>query len=236
MLNEIDNKYEVDMRWKDLYKIGGISCFIVSFLILLSIVAYFIWPYKAIDSSVSEIFNTINENVLIGLITLDLIMMIIMIINVIPTLAIYLSVKKINESFALIAVVLGLIGVAAVITARPLTEMAVLSNLYNEATNEASKESLLSAGEGFRVMFDGTAWMVQTVLFMIYGLIISFLMLKSKIYGKPVAIIGIVISVVGLFFFIPTVGLVLLFINTIGSIIWNILVGKSLIKIGQNNK
>jgi len=80
-----------------------------------------------------------------------------------PPFGLYAALKKVNESYALIALVLGLIAVATVIPARPLAEMVILSEKYGQAVTETEKNLYLSAGETFRVLFDGTAWIIQTL-------------------------------------------------------------------------
>jgi uncharacterized membrane protein len=115
---------------------------LVSFLVVVAIVAYFIWPYTATEESSMQIFQLLNEDLLGGLISLDMIMLIIMLINILPILAIYVSIRRANQSYALIAVVLQLIGVAAVIAARPLVEMSVLSEAYNTSRYRNGKRLL----------------------------------------------------------------------------------------------
>jgi len=110
--------------------------------VVVAIVAYFIWPYTATEESSMQIFQLLNEDLLGGLISLDMIMLIIMLINILPILAIYVSIRRANQSYALIAVVLQLIGVAAVIAARPLVEMSVLSEAYNTSRYRNGKRLL----------------------------------------------------------------------------------------------
>lgn len=220
-------------RWVDLYRIGCAGCVLVALLVLLAIVAYFIWPYTANDESSRQIFELLNEDLLGGLVSLDMIMLIIMLINIIPILAIYISIRKVNESYALIALVLQLIGIAAVIASRPLVEMSVLSDAYAQAATETERGYYLAAGEAFRVVFDGTAWAVQTTLFMIAGLINSILFLKSTIYSRLTAWIGIIMSLLGLLFFLPEVGLIFLFLNTVLTIPFYLLVANSLYKLSR---
>lgn len=232
MSKESAKNPEIDSRWMDLYRIGSIGCLLVAFLVLVAIVAYFIWPYTAMDESAKQIFQLLNDDLLGGLISLDMIMLFIMLINIIPILAIYASIRQANESYALIALVLQLIGVAAVIAARPLVEMSVLSDAYAQATTETERGYFLAAGEAFRTVFDGTAWAVQTTLFMIAGFINSTLFLKSTIYSRLTAWIGIVMSLLGLFFFLPHVGLIFLFLNTVLTIPFYLLVARSLYRLG----
>ena len=220
-----------DSRWKDLYKIGGVSSIVIAVSILFAIVAYFIWPYKGAFSSMESIFVTLQTDRLGGLISLDISMLLIAPVNILMFLAIYAALKRSNESVALIALVLALMAVVLVIVCRPLVELVSLSDRYAAAANVAEKMRYLAAGEVLRVQLDGTAWMMQTVFFMLAGLMNSLLMLHTRLFSKATAWLGIINSVVGLGFFLPTIGILLLFLNTIGTIPWCILLARDFFRI-----
>ena len=224
------------LRWRDLYRIGGVSSILVAAFVLLAIAAFFIWPYTPTEHSMSDIFQIMQEDVIGGLISLDLIMLLTLLIYIFPILALYVSLKDVNDSLALIALVLGLLAIASVITSRPLAEMVLLSEKFSQAVTESDKNRYLAAGEAILVYFDGTAWTIQTVFLMVSGLISSALMLKSERFGRVVAWMGIVSSSAGLGFFIPVIGLGLLFLNTILTIPWCLLVGIVFIRLGWGGK
>jgi hypothetical protein len=219
--------------YKDLYHIGGVASFLVAALVLFAVLAFFIWPYSPMGHSTAEILEKLAEDPLGGLISLDLIMLITVLVNLLPMMALYAALKRVNESYALIALVLCVLAVSTVITSRPLTEMYLLSELYTKAQATAQQNAYLAAAEAFRLLFDGTAWFVQTILLMLSGLILSLLMLRSPVFTKTMAWTGITISVLGLGFFIPKVGIPLLFLNTIGTILWYSIVGPALLRIGK---
>jgi hypothetical protein len=220
------------MRWKDLYRIGGISSIAVSILVLVAIVAFFIWPYTPLEKTTAEIFSVLQNDLLGGLISLDLLMLIISLINILPTLALYAALREVNESYALIALVLGLIAITTAIPARPLAEMAILSQKYAQAATETERALYLAAGETLRILFDGTAWTVLSLFFAISGLTNSILMVRSDVFDRRIAWMGIVTTGLGLGFFIPAIGLFLLFANTILTIPWYFLLGRAFIRLG----
>lgn len=164
--------------------------------------------------------------------SLDLPMLLIAPMNILMFLAIYGGLKRVDESYALIALVLGLLAVALLILSRPLVELVSLSEKYAIATTDAERQQYLAAGEALHAFFNGTAWATQTVLFMLAGLLDCWLMLRTRFFSRATARVGIVISIVGLGFFIPTIGLVLLFLNTIGSVIWCMLLARDLFRLG----
>lgn len=222
---------DYDTRWQDMYKIGAIFCIAVSILILIAVIGYFIWPYAALDKTTADIFKLLQQDLWGGLVSLDLIMLITVIVKIFPMLAFYIALRRVNESYAFIALVLGLIAVATVIPARPVVEMALLSENYITAS-EADQSMYLAAGEVFRLLFDGTAWFIQTILLVVSGLIYSVLMLQSSMFNNKIAWTGIIIAIFGLGFWIPQVGIILLFLNTILTIPWYIFVARAFSRYG----
>lgn len=223
----------VDVRWADLYRIGAVSCLVVAALVVCAIVAFFIWPYEVGSASTEEIFAALRRDRFGALMSLDLLFVVIMLINVLPLLALYAALRQVNESYALIALVFGLMAVVLLISIRPLSELALLSERHADAATEAARGQYVAAGEALLAVFDGTAWMIQTVLLLLSGLISSLLMLRSQVFTRATAYVGIGASVVGLGFFVPVIGVPLLFVNTIGGIIWYVLVARGLFRLGR---
>jgi hypothetical protein len=220
-----------DPRWKDLYRLAGFSGLLMAASVLFAIVAYFIWPYKDDFISMGNIFAALQTDRLAGLISLDLPMLLIAPINTLVFLALYVALKRVNESYALIALAAALMAVVLVIQCRPLAELTVLSDKYATATNAAEKMQYLAAGEALRSYMKGTAWIIQTIFFMVAGLINCLLMLRTRFFHKATAWTGIIISVIGMGFFLPVVGLLFLFLNTIGSIPWCLLVARDFFRL-----
>ncbi len=227
------NDQKPDARWKDLYRVGGISSILIAAGVVFAIAAYFIWPYQDSSSAMEAIFRSLQTQPLAGFLSLDLVMLLIAPINLLMFLAIYAALKPINESYTLIALALILIAVILVIQSRPLVEMAVLSEKYSTASTNIEKTKYLAAGETLHAYFSGTAWTIQTFFFMIAGIIFSVMMLRSKFFSKITAWLGIFNSVVGMGFFLPTIGLPLLFLNTIATIPWCILVARDFFHLHQ---
>jgi hypothetical protein len=150
-------------------------------------------------------------------------------------LTIYAALKRENESVALIALVVALIAVTLVIVCRPLVELTVLSDHYTSATDPTEKLRYLAAGEVLRSSLDGTAWMMQTVFFLVAGLINCLLMLRTISFSKATAWLGIINSVIGIGFFLPGIGLLFLFINTLGSVPWCFLLARDLFRLAKGS-
>jgi Domain of unknown function (DUF4386) len=225
-----------DPRWKDLYKIGGICGVLMSVLTILAIVIYFIWPYKPGLASAIDIFTTIQNNKLNGLMSLDFFMVVITVITVPFFLALYFATKKVNESYALIALVFGLISCVLGLTMRPIAEMFYLSGQYATATTDAARSQYLAAGEALSALFNGTIWMLYFLTFGVDLLISSLLMLRTKIFSRTTAYLGIFLNIglLSIFAFIPGFALYATIINLVTTIvgaIWNVLVARTFFQL-----
>jgi len=218
---------------KKIFKYGSIAAILSMISIAFAIGAYFIWPYKGNTTSIDAILNGLQTDRIGVLISLDISMLIITPITMVTFMAIYYVLKQVDEPLAFLAFILCVIAFVLVIVCRPLVELVTLSNQYVLVTDAIEKSKILAAGEVLRVQFDGTAWAIQTVLFLIAGLINNILMLHSAYFKKKTAWTGIIISVIGLPFFLPEIGLIFLFLNTIGSIPWLILVAHDLYKVSK---
>lgn len=220
-------------RWKDLYRIGGLASLLVAASIAFAVLAYFIWPYTPGVVTTENILVTLQTDRIGGLIALDVLTVPIVLLNVLPLLALYAALKRINESYALIALALGLIAVPMLLAARPVTEMVMLSEKYAAATTLAARSQYLAAGDALLEHFSGTAWLVESCCLIVSGLISALLMLRSPIFGKTTAYVGIATSLFGLGFVIPVIGPLLFFVNTILSVILSILIARGLFRLGR---
>jgi len=228
------NQYResADPRWKDLYRIGFIACAAFPAFILIAVIAYFIWPYSPGSTSVADIFADLQNNRLGGLVSLDLSVVVLMPVMILEVLALYVALKQINESYALIALVLGLMGALLWLVSKPLVEMVALSNLYATATSEAERSQYLAAGETLSAISSGTAWMLSQFLISISGAISGLLMLRCNYFSRATAYMGIALAVFGISFWIPGIGAILSLLGTILGVGWYALMARDFYRLG----
>lgn len=229
---QVADTESAESHWRELYRIGGLACLLVAALVIFAIGAFFIWPYKPGFVSVAEVFAVLQNDRLGGLISLDLPMLMIMLINILPLLALYVALKQVSETWALIALVAGLMAVALLIPTRPMVELVALSEKYAAATTETERSQTLAAGEALLTLFNGTAWVVQTGLLVWSDLLSSWLMLRTRRFGKATAYVGIVMGLLGSGFFLPGIGIFLLFLNTIAGVLWYGLLARDFFRLG----
>ena len=227
------NTTTTDSRWQDLYRIAGIAAIVLELIILLGFVTYFFFPYAPGTQSTEDIFLLLQSNPLGGMISLDLFLFLGNLFSIALFLALYISLKSVNESYALIALAIGLIGVVLLIPSRPLSELYTLSSLYASATTAAAKNEYLIAGGTLLTLFSGTNWFMNTFLGTLSLLISALLMLRSSMYSKATAWVGIATSVVTLGFWIPSIGIFLLFLSLPGMMLWYFLLAKRFFQMAK---
>jgi hypothetical protein len=224
----------VDPRWKDLYRLAGIAAVVSELVILLGIVAYVIWPYAPGSRTTEEILRLLQSDPLAGPVSLDLFLVIGNLISVFLFLALYVSLRPVNPSYALVALTVGLIGLVLLIPARPIVELFALSRQHAAATTDAARSQVLSASAALLALFDGTNWVMNTLLGALSLLTSSLLMLRSNMYSKATAYAGIFTNAVVCLFFIPTLGKFLLFLSLPGYMIWYFLLAKRFLQMGRD--
>ncbi len=231
---QVNDDESVEVRWKDLYRVGGIASLLVAALIVCAVLAYLIWPYAPGVKTTETILLTLHTNRLSGLVALDVLTVPIILLNMLPLLALYAALRRINESYALIALVFGVIAVPMLLAARPVTEMVMLSEKYATATTEAMRGQYLAAGDVLLEHFSGTAWMVESFCLIVSGLISALLMLRSQVFGKTTAYVGIATSLFGFGFILPVIGPLLFLVNTVLSIVFSVLVARGLFRLERH--
>ncbi len=220
-------------RWRDLYRIGGIAAIGFEILIILGGIAFVIWPYLPGQAPTEGIFRAIQDNRLGGLMALDFLLLLSNLLGILFFLALYVSLKPVNESYALIALVLGLVAAVLIVPARPISELLSLSDLHAAAATDAARSQYLAAGEALLALFNGTAFLVNTSFGGISLLISSFLMLRSNAFSKPAAYVGIATNIAVCCFFVPVIGTYLLFLSLPGYVVWYILLARTFFRLGQ---
>lgn len=134
----------------------------------------------------------------------------------------------------LIALVLGIIGVAAYFASNTAFEMLSLSNQYAAATTEAQKTMVLTAGQVMLETYKGTAFDIYYVLNTIVLFIFSPVMLRSRLFSNATAYLGFL---AGVLMIVPstagTLGVYFSLASLFPWAIWLALVGQRLLQFGR---
>jgi len=221
----------IDSRWKGLCKAGGIAALTMLVLMIIQIVIYTVWPPP---ETVEGYFTLFKSNWLLGLLSLDLLYIVDSVLLIFIYLALYVVLRKAGESSMLIALVLGLTGIAAYFASNTAFEMLSLSSQYAAATTETQKTMLLTTGQAMLETYTGTAFDIYYVLNTINLFIFSAIMLRSRLFSKTTAYLGIA---AGVLMIVPssagTIGLYFSLASLVPWAIWLVLVGLRLLQFGR---
>jgi hypothetical protein len=97
-------------NFKELYRIGGIAAIIIVSLIPVQLFIFVAWPPP--DNALSY-FLLFQKNWLLGLLSLDLLYILNNVLLIFVYLGLYAALRQANQTYMLIALVLGFIGIAA---------------------------------------------------------------------------------------------------------------------------
>lgn len=132
-------------------------------------------------------FALFHANPLVGLVDSDLLLTVDNLLVVVLYVALFFSLKDRNPGLTALALVLGLVGIAAYLASTMSLEMFALAGQFQSATDPATRSDLVATARGLLLRWQGTAFNAYYVLNGITLLILSSLMLGSQTHGKATA-------------------------------------------------
>ncbi len=231
--NSRSEKTDADPQWKNLYRIGGIAAVVAALLAIAEVIIEGSGSsLTSAPSTITELFNLLQSNRLLGLGVLGIFESVFFILTAIMFISLYPALRKTSQTSMVIAVVLILTGTIAYLATNPAIALDSLSTQYAAATCDSQRAILLSAGQAVLAMGQGTGATLTFLLAAIAGLLVSIVMWRSKTFSKPIAIIGIIATV----FSLPgsALGLVVWTISGLMMLVWTVLIGRRLLLIANN--
>lgn len=219
-------------RWKGLYTIGGVAALVTVALIPLQVVAFVLWP-PPLNGPVTEWFTLFQSNWLIGLLSLDLLLLVDYVLLIPIVLALYAALRRAAESLMAIGIALFFVAIALYFASNTAFEMLALSGQYATATTDGQRATYLAAGQAMLATYQGTAFHVSYILASIAGIIVTAVMLRSQVFSRVAAVAGLLGYVVGLALYLPIVGIFLSVLSAVVLWIWYALVGWRLLQLGR---
>lgn len=217
-----------DSAWKSLYRVGAVASLIIVALFPIQIIAFAMGP---LPTTTIGWFTLLQNNKLLGLLDFDLLYLADQALLIPIFLALYVALRRANKTYMTLATTLALIGIAVYFATNPAFSMLYLSDQYAAATTAAQSSIFLAAGQAILAVSQGTDWYMFNVLNSVAPLVISVVMLRSNIFSKATAYVGILANVLGLAFFVPTIGVYLLLISAVVLQIWFILIARRLYQL-----
>jgi hypothetical protein len=230
-----------DSDWNDLYKAGGAAALVVALLLLIEIVVFVAVP---LPGTAIDYFRLLQGNRLIGLVDLYLLETLAYILYVPLFLALYLALRRANESYMALALALAGIGIAVFLATNNPFAMLSLSDRYAAATTGAEKSLFLAAGQALLANTNQRAvggFNLGLFLVSVAGLIVSLVMLRSRLFGSVTAYVGILANALSLadyarLVFAPAALLLILFLALTSGVfllVWYTLIARRLFQLGH---
>lgn len=219
-----------EQTFKPLYKLGAIGALITSVLIPLQAIVFIIWPPPH-EGRVLDWFILFEKNWFIGLLSLDLLLLVDYVLLIPIILSLYFLLRKISEPLMLLGLSLFFISITTYFSSNTMLEMWSLSNEYLKTTSPADKDVLFAAGKTMITIYTGTAFHFSYIIGQLAGIIVSYVMLKSKLFSKTTAYAGIIGNSVGYGLYIPVIGIYISLLSVIGLWVWYVLISRKLFRL-----
>ena len=251
-MNQINDDKTIDSKWKSLYKVGGVAALMAGILFRRNYAAE-IGLFSEVPSpaTANDWFALLQSNRLLGLAYFHIFDLVNYVLVSLMFVALFVALKRVNKNYMAIAIAFGFLGIAVYFASNTAFSMLSISDQYAAATSDTGRSTLLAAGEALLAInrftnpgaHPGSGGFMSLLLIALAGMIISVVMLRSKIFNRGTAIIGILASGFDLAYciayaFLPMVDselLSVLFIPAAGLflMIWHIMVGWRLYQLGK---
>jgi len=117
-------------------------------------------------------------------------------------LALYGALRRADKMALTVATACALVGVAVYPASNQASAMLALSDQYAAASTDAMRIQFLAAGEALLAIHNPARIQLGLLLVALVGLIISVVMLRSRVFGKVTAILGVVANGLVLSYFV----------------------------------
>jgi hypothetical protein len=249
-----DNTFDkTDSGWKNLYKVGGAAALIAvvifrrhwsAELSLLGGLGLIRGVPATAPTSALDWFSLLQSNRLVGLILLDVCDLINYALVCLIFLALTGVLSRASRSATLITTACVLVATAVTFASNQAFAMLRLSDQYVAATTGAQQAMALAAGEallaiqGTGTIWPGSGYCLSLFLVLLAGLIISVVMLRSRIFGRAAAWSGILANVFGLAYFVflavaPALRAIPLSVSAPFRLAWYILIARKLLQLAR---
>jgi hypothetical protein len=252
-MNQITTVETSNSDWKSLYRVGGVATLIAGVLFRRNIAAEIslFSEYKP-PITVSNWFALLHSNRLLGLSYLNIFDLVNYALVSLMFLALYAVLRRVNKSYMAIAMLLAFLGIAVYFASNTALSMLSLSDQYAASTTDAQRTMLLSSGEALLTInrftspgaHPGSGGYMSLLLIAAAGMVTSIVMLRSNVFNRTTAYVGILASAFDLaycisYVFMPSVDnelLSIIFMPVAGLLlmIWHIMVGWRLYQLSKN--
>ncbi len=228
----------VDREWRNLCRAAAIAAFLLLAYSLTTMVQLLVLGGP--PATAAEAFHLLQSNRLVGLLRLDLPTVLAVPLYYVLFAGLLAALWQAGRALAAFSTVLAFAGVTLVISAPTALSMAALSDKHATASSDAARAQFLAAGEALLAadIWHGTGPILGGILVQAAAVLISAVMLRSSVFGKFTAWLGILMHgadlahiLFGLIF--PAAGFVLMALAGPFYPVWFFLVGRALVRAGH---
>lgn len=237
-LSQTQESETTQSDWSRLIQVGGIVAWIQLALLLVTFIVLTVVGSE--PTTAADYYRAINQDGLAGLLRLDFGTLILLTLMPFVAVGIYGAFRHSRQAYALLALVLILVGTLLCLADHSAFSIMHLSERYAAAATPEEEAQILAAGEAVIAtdMWHTTGGFLAG-LFMQGGFaFISFVMLRSPGFSKWTAYTGVLSN--GLDFlhvfimlFAPALAAVVLAIGGVFYLVWFPLLGRDLIRLGK---
>ena len=241
--------------WKTLYRIGAFAILIALLFFrrfygaeLSQFNGFGIYEMPAIEPvSALEWFQVLKDYPYVGLSWLGLRDMVNYVLVVLFFLALYTALKSHAPSLMLVAITSGILAAGVYLVSNQAFALLGLSHRFAEASSEAQRAIYLAAGESLLAIHNprglpdlGTGSHLSLFFVFTAGLLFSVVMLRSKVFNRTTAILGLLTNIFGLLYFpllvfAPAYNWISPTLSAPFRVIWYVMSALRLLKISKKN-
>ena len=182
-------------QWNNIYKIGGVAALSAVLVGILEIMITFLPGGNASQETVLDWFLLFQENWFMGLRNLGLLNIILNGLGIFSFFAIYAAHRQnAYRPWATLAMIISFLGVGVFFATNRAFPMLDLSKQYTAATSEAERAVLAAAGQAMLSVGQSHTPGTFLAFFLseVAGIMISIVMLRSMVFSKATAVVGII--------------------------------------------
>jgi hypothetical protein len=156
-------------------------------LILVQVAVYLAWPPP---ETVPEMFDLLVQHPLRGLLALDALYVVSNLLVYLLYLALAVVLWRVSRSAVVVALAVGVLGMAAYLASPRPVEMLLLAQGFPGAEG-AERAALIATGEGMLATWTGTAFDVYYLFNFVTLLLLAVVMLRSTVFSRATAVWGL---------------------------------------------
>ena len=227
--------------WSGLYWTGGVAAFLLIVYALATMVQLVVLGGP--PTTAAEAFSLLHNHRIVGLLRLDLPTVFVMPLYYLLFLGLLAALWRTDRANATLSTALAFGGVTLLLATPTGLSMMWLSEKYAAATTDAAHMQFLAAGEALLAtdVWHGTGAIIGGILAQSGAVLISIVMLRSSVFGKPTAYLGILMHgfdlahiILGLL--LPVLGVVFMAIAGPFYPIWLFLIGRRLLQLAAASR